>query len=191
MDNSADLRMALMQVARLLQGNEPGEAVEILLPLYERHADNPDIAINLGGAYILQRKWSSAVAVLERSARIHPDNAMIWTNLGAAYLGTLELAGPAQQRRAIHAYERAIEIDPKTANVHYHLGLIYKDQHNYEMAIDYFQQAIDVNPADRDAKLWLNRMRGALAERKESTRNAHSEHTESAQSRNRRREPPD
>ena len=52
------LRNALNESARLLRANRPGEAAEILRPLHSRHPTHADLAINLGGAYILQRKWN-------------------------------------------------------------------------------------------------------------------------------------
>lgn len=165
MTKSADLHTALTTAARYLQENEPVEAMNLLLPLFEEHDDNPDLAINLGGAYILQRKWRKAVAVLEPASRQFPDNVMIWTNLAASYLGSLELSGPQQQKRAIEAYKQALRINPYAPNVHYDLGLIHKDRHEYDLAIEYFSQAVKVNPADNDARVWLNRMQGALAER--------------------------
>jgi len=149
---------ALRESARYLHQNRPGEALERLLPFYEKGIDDPDIAINIGGSYILQRKWTKAVKILKTASETYPDNVMVWTNLAAAYLGRLEIAGPRQQKQAIQAYEQALTIDPKTANVHYHLGLIYKEQGELNRACTFFQRAIEVNPADRDAIHWLERL---------------------------------
>lgn len=156
------LRRTLNESARLLSQNQPDEAVKKLLPLYRQRPADPDVAINLGGAYILQRKWDKAVRLLERAVEANPDSAMLWTNLAAAYLGRLDVSGPRQQERAIGAYHKALEIDPKTPNVHYHLGLIYKDRNELMQASIHFQRALDVNPADRDARLWLKRVNSAL-----------------------------
>lgn len=130
--------------------------MERLLPLWEMAPTNPDVAINLGGAYILQGKWNKAERVLSRAAELHPDNVMIWINLGAAHLGRLELSGPKQQERAIRAYERALALDPRAPNVHYHLGLIHKDRGDIDQAAYAFERALEVDPADRDAKYWLD-----------------------------------
>ncbi|MEZ4662096.1 MAG: tetratricopeptide repeat protein [Caldilineaceae bacterium] len=153
-----ELRDALNASARYLSQNRPEDAIAVLEPLRKKAAHIPDVAINLGGAYILLRKWNRAVRVLEPAAQQHVQNAMLWTNLAAAYLGSLETAGPKQQRQAIAAYERVLEIDSKAPNVHYHLGLIYKEQGDWANAERYFQGALDVNPADRDARLWLSRL---------------------------------
>jgi len=153
-----DYRQALNASARLLRANRPGEAVEVLEPLHTQHPHDPDIAINLGGALIMQRKWDRAVRVLLPAARQHMKNAMLWTNLAAAYLGSLETAGPKQQKQAINAYEQALRADPKAPNVHYHLGLIYKEQGNLTQASALFQRALEINPNDKDAQHWLDRL---------------------------------
>lgn len=157
-ESSEDFVRVLNESARLLGQNRPGEAVDRLLPLHEAAPGNADVAINLGGAYILQRKWNRAVKVLRRAAAVNPGNSMLWTNLGAAELGALETSGPKQQETAIAAYEKALAADPKTPNVHYHLGLIYAFRREFIRATAFFQRAVEVNPADRDAQRWLDRI---------------------------------
>jgi tetratricopeptide (TPR) repeat protein len=157
-EETSDFRRALNECARLLRQNRPREALALLQPLYEKAPTQPDIAINLGGAYILQRKWNRAVDVLSKAVEANPDNVMLWINLAAAHLGNLETAGPKHQARAIAAYERALALDPHAPNIHYHLGLIYKEGGDLDTACQYFQQALKVNPADRDARYWLAQM---------------------------------
>jgi tetratricopeptide (TPR) repeat protein len=169
-DNPEDFQRALTEGAWLLRTNQPAEALARLIPLYEIAPTNADVAINVGGAYILQGKWNQAVKVLSKAAELHPDNVMIWTNLGAAHLGRLELAGPQQQERAIRAYEKALAIDPKTPNIHYHLGLIHKDRGDLERSVAAFRQALIVDPGDRDAQRWLDRIdQSIIAQSQQST----------------------
>jgi tetratricopeptide (TPR) repeat protein len=155
---SPQFSQALNESARLLAQNRPDEAVAKLLPLYAEDPAHPDVVANLGGAYILQRRWNKAVTVLRAGVRRHPDNAMLWANLGAAELGGLEIAGPRQQERAIRAYERALQADPQAPNVHYHLGLIHKERGDLLAAVTFFQRALEVRPSDRDARYWLDRL---------------------------------
>ncbi len=157
-EQSDQFRRALNESAWLLSQNRPGEALEKLRPLYDQAPTHPDVAINLGGAYILQRKWDRAAQVLSKAAEAHPDNAMLWTNLGAAYLRRLELANPQQQEQAIAAYERALQADPEAPNVHYHLGLIYKERGEFNRATAFFQRALEVSPTDKDARYWLDQL---------------------------------
>lgn len=161
---------ALRESAHLLQANRPAEAIELLEPLYRQAPTQVDVAINLGGAYILQRKWNRAVRVLSRAAEANPHNSMVWMNLAAAHLGALETASPEQQRRAIAAYEQVLAIDPKTPHVYYHLGLIYKERGELEQAAAYFQEALAVAPHDRDARRWLDQVMAARVEQARSNR---------------------
>ncbi len=144
--------------ARLLAQNRPGEAAARLERAATLLPDDPDVAINLGGAYVLQRRYNKAVAVLEQASLATPDNAMVWTNLAAAYLGSLELSGPQQQSKAIEAYEQALQVDPAAPNVHYNLALIYNDRQEHTQAQYWFTRALEINPGDRDARQWLARL---------------------------------
>lgn len=169
---SEEFSRVLAEGAWLLRTNQPQAAADKLLLLYEQAPSNVDVAINLGGAYILLAKWNKAVRVLSKAAELHTDNPMVWTNLAAAYLGRLELAGPQQQQRAIRAYERALGIDPATPNVHYHLGLIYKERGDLRTAIACFEGALAVNPNDEDARYWIERLSAILTAQSASSQTA-------------------
>jgi tetratricopeptide (TPR) repeat protein len=148
----------LRQGARLLAQNQPAEAAARLEQAAALLPDDPDVAINLGGAYILLRRYNKAVAVLERASLLAPDNPMVWTNLAAGYLGSLELSGPEQQSKAIAAYQRALDADPTTPHVHYNLGLIHHDRRDHAQAAHWFGRALELNPHDHDARQWLARL---------------------------------
>ena len=173
---SADYRTILNESARLLRANRPGEAIAVLEPLRADLPNDPDIAINLGGALILQRKWSKAVQMLKKAVDVSPENVLLWTNLAAAHLGRLETSGPKHQARAIAAYEKALGIDPSTPNVHYHLGLIYKQQGNLSRSSAMFQRALEINPDDRDARFWMEKLSDLLVEREREKRHGRAQH---------------
>ena len=151
-------RALLIEGTRLLNSGEAGEATALLQEAVRLLPDDPNAAINLGGAYILQRQHNKAVQVLEAAKERHPDHVMMWVNLAAAYLGSLEISGPQQQARAIEAFERALALDATTPHVHYNLGLIHHDRGELDQARRYFQLALEANPADSDAQQWLSRL---------------------------------
>ena len=144
--------------ARLLAARRPGDAAAVLTEAWELDPANAAAAINLGGAYILQGKHNQAIPPLESATSLEPDNAMAWTNLAAAYLGKLPFATREQQDRAITAFERALALNPHTPHVRYNLALIYLERNDPARAAAHFQGALDTDPADRDAQLWLDRI---------------------------------
>ena len=159
-----------------MRANRPGEAIAVLEPLRADLPNDPDIAINLGGALILQRKWSKAVQILKKAVDFSPENVLLWTNLAAAHLGRLETSVPKHQARAIAAYEKALGIDPSTPNVHYHLGLIYKQQGNLSRSSAMFQRALEINSDDRDARFWMEKLSDLLVEREREKRHGRAQH---------------
>ncbi len=161
---SPEYRSALNTSAQMLSRNRPGEALNALESYMDLLPDDADLAINVGGAYILQRKWDKAVKLLRQATSATPDNVMLWADLAAAELGRLELSGPRQQERAIEAYQQALKVDPQAQNVHYSLGLIYKERGELMRAAAFFQRAIEVNPADSDARYWLQQIDQLLAQ---------------------------
>jgi len=163
-NESDKTHQALSASAYLLQNGQPQDAIDLLQPLNEADPTHPDVAINLGGAYVLLRKWDKAIEILIPAAEANAYNAMLWSNLAAAHLGRLELAGPKAQQDAIEAYKRALQADPKAPNVHYNLGLIFKERGELDNAIEMFERALEVNPDDRDADYWLSLLERARNE---------------------------
>jgi tetratricopeptide (TPR) repeat protein len=144
--------------ADLLRAGKAQEALLLLKRAYEALPDDVPTAINLGGAYVLNKQYKKAIPVLERAREREPGNEMVWINLGAAYLGNPILAQDEQQCQAIAAFERALEINPAATNVHYSLGLIHRDRGEVDRAIRRFRQAVQVNPLDRHARRALERL---------------------------------
>lgn len=153
-----DFRELLRQGTLALQQGQTGQAVRLLEQAHRLDRDNPDAALNLGGAYILAKKFKQAVDILEPLSRQQPANPMVWTNLGAAYLGNPVLAGDEQQQRAIDAFKKALDLDPATPHVAYNLGLIYLDRQEPATALHWFRQAVATDPHDRDAQRYIDRL---------------------------------
>lgn len=152
----------MKEAAAHLQAGDGVAAVPILERLAELYPDDVDVAINLGGAYILSKQWGRAIEILELVTQYHPTNAAIWSNLAAAYLGTLQISTREKQDRAIAAYRRVVEIDPYYPNAHYNMGLIFEDRGEWAEARAMFAQALKVNPMDRDARTLLKKAERAL-----------------------------
>ncbi len=138
--------------SELLHRGKVNNAVTFLQKAYSLKPEHFDVTLNLSGAYILTKKFKQAAALLESLREQAPENVMVWTNLGAAYLGNPILARDDEQLRAIAAFKQALVLDAVAPNVAYNIGLIYRDRHEYAVAIDWFKRALQTNPHDQDAR---------------------------------------
>ena len=155
----------LQDGTQALHRGQVAQAIRLLERAHRLAPEDPDAALNLGGACILRKKFAQAIAVLEPLSERDPHNPMVWTNLGAAYLGNPVLARDADQRRAIAAFEKAIALAPAAPNVAYNLGLIYRDRQEIAQALHWFRRALQANPNDRDAGAYIRRLTARLAKR--------------------------
>lgn len=144
--------------AALLEQGQDQEAMLVLEQACALLPNNVVATLNLAGAYILNKKYKQAIVILEQIREREPDNEMIWINLGAAYLGNPALARDAEQRAAISAFEQALALNPAAPNVHYNLGLIYRDRQDWPQAIEHFRRAVQINPMDQHARNALRRL---------------------------------
>ena len=155
----------LQDGTQALHRGQIAQAIRLLERAHRLAPEDPDAALNLGGACILRKKFAQAIAVLEPLSERDPHNPMVWTNLGAAYLGNPVLARDEEQLRAIAALEHAFELNPATPNVAYNLGLIYRDRQEYEKALHWFQHALQANPNDRDARRCIAQMEQKISDK--------------------------
>ena len=73
------------------------------------------------------------------------EKEKLYLELGAAYIKAKMFV------EAISAYEALIKFNPKNAQAHYALGLLYKQQENdYVKAIDHLKQYLKYNPGASD-----------------------------------------
>lgn len=155
-NQNAERNEIFQRSIKLLHSGEAAEAMALLEPLHERFPNDIEVALNLGGSYILQKRYEDAVAVLEPASRKEPGNHNVWVNLAAAHLGPLEESSEEQQARAISAYEQALVANPEVANVHYMLGLIYRGRKDNLRAAAHFTRALEQDPNDQDARRMLS-----------------------------------
>ena len=151
----------LIEGTRLLHHGSLKKAAGLLERAYELNPDHHDASLNLSGAYILRSSFTKAVPLLEKLVERGEANASVYTNLGAAYLGNPVLSMDEDQLRAIKAFKQALVLDPIAPNVAYSIGLIYRDRREFDRAEKWFLQALEVNPADKDAQYQITKVRKA------------------------------
>lgn len=152
----------------LLRQGKAAQAIPLLQRAHRLLPEDVPTAVNLGGALVMCGRYEQAISILEQACHREPDSAMIWVNLGAAYLGDLAAASDEQQRRAIAAFERALEIEPTAPSVHYNLGLIHRHRNEIDQARRRFHQAVQANPLDSHARRAWERLQDEGKEKEQS-----------------------
>jgi tetratricopeptide (TPR) repeat protein len=148
----------LVKGTKLLMQGKPQDALPHLQAAHELLPENAEAALNLGGAFIMAGKHKQAVPILEKLSEADADNAQVWTNLGAAYLGNPITATDERQTQSLHAFARALELDPHARNVAYNMGLIYRDRNELDKAVSAFKRALASDPNDKDARRILEKL---------------------------------
>lgn len=156
--NERQFRRQLTQGTRLLQERKPEEALPLLKRAHEIRPTDADAALNLSTAYLLLGRYKLAAPMLEQALQSIPDSPRLWINLGAAYLGNPVLASAEQQRKAIGAFQRALQLDPFAPSAAYNIGLIHMDRGDREQAIAAFRLAAKSDPGDMDARRMLKKL---------------------------------
>lgn len=92
----------------------------------------------------------AAQKYLEEALRLDPDSARAWTCMSfmysrAAQFGWLPEPRAELLKRAVEAGERAVALDPKSADAHYVLGLSLQLSGEGEKAFPAMETAIEVN----------------------------------------------
>lgn len=103
----------------------------------------PEAAELLPGKFVVVYKKQSVT----QSDSLPENNASAreWFNWG------LKQLGKARFQEALHAFERARELDPGDPNVLTNLAYVYFDTKQYQNAIRYFEQALNVKADQYDA----------------------------------------
>jgi len=143
------------QAIRFLYQGRVQNAILLLEALHQHDPDHLELLKNLGAAYIIRQRYDEARVLLERAVELDPNDSDLWVNLAAARLGELEKSTAEPQNLAIDAYKRALNVNPEAANVHYMLGLVYRQRKEYLPAIAHFSMALDQDPNDSDARNML------------------------------------
>jgi tetratricopeptide (TPR) repeat protein len=86
-----------------------------------------------------------------------------------AYLrgGIGDLGHSVSRRQSYRRHLEAATVNPRDAEAHYQLGLIYQQRHQYTEAIERFKRAVEIDPREIDAQYQLGiiaRSQGRLPE---------------------------
>jgi len=138
------LRRARREAEGYLELGLPAHALRSL----ERY--QPLVQCDARGCYLQgealreMRHFREALAPLHRSLELIPDDIHVWMALAWCY----KRVGHVED--AIDALERAVDVEPGNAILHYNLACYWSLAHNPRMALRYLANALDIDGNFRD-----------------------------------------
>jgi serine/threonine-protein kinase len=139
----------------LLQGKGEAEAW-----LREAHTLHPaDFWLNIRLSEVLcNTRPAQAEGFCRAALAVRSHSHAAWHNLGVALHRQKDLA------RAIVAYKKSLDYDPRSPPTWYHLGLALNDQHDLVGAIANYKKSLELDP--RNPAVWSS-LGKALADKKD------------------------
>jgi cytochrome c-type biogenesis protein CcmH/NrfG len=84
--------------------------------------------------------YQQRIMTAEKIVAGNPTNRQAWILLGNDYFDT------GQSQKAIHAYAKALELDPKDPNILTDQGVMYRQEKQFDRAIANFEKAQQIDP---------------------------------------------
>ncbi len=109
---------------------------------------DPKIHLLLGLTYANAGKFDEAIQHTTQSIQIKESFAA-YQNLGIIF------ANQGEYPRAIDAYKRALELEPKSYRAWYQLGLVYATELDFEHAVESYEKSLEAHPMFTEAHLGL------------------------------------
>jgi rhomboid protease GluP len=138
--------MALVLLGNVyLQQKDYAKAEAVLKKAEANDPGNLGVQYNLGLLYEATDRFEQARVIFERLTREDAEDDSSWVLLGAA------LDGLGRESEAIHAYERAVGINPKNAEAHRELGLAHLKNKQIDAGIASLKASLDLDPKNAEA----------------------------------------
>jgi tetratricopeptide (TPR) repeat protein len=138
----------------LLQLNRVDEGITQLEQLVKIKADSTTYC-NLGIAWAQKGQFGRAMECYAKSIQLKPDNVKAHYNLGNAYFAQ------NMPSKAIAEYRAAIRAMPDYVRAYDMLAIVLIQAGKIEEAKTTYEQALKIDPADKDAQVGLEKIRAA------------------------------
>jgi tetratricopeptide (TPR) repeat protein len=102
--------------------------------------------VGLGDALAAKGDVDAAITAYQRALAFNAVNPRVHVSLGKIYYGEKGL-----YYESVHAYRRAIDLDPRSVEARMGLGEVYEDKGLYREAIDEYRRVMEAEPTHAEA----------------------------------------
>jgi FkbM family methyltransferase len=122
-----------------LQKGEYGTALSFLIEAVRQGGDQPETFHSISMCHFNLGEYAKAEEYSDIALKKNPEFFKAWLHLGAVYRAQAKLD------EALKCFQKANQIDPKSAGVAYRIGEIYNDQGDLNKALELFDITIKVD----------------------------------------------
>ncbi|EKX52155.1 hypothetical protein GUITHDRAFT_161321 [Guillardia theta CCMP2712] len=110
-------------------------------------------ALRIGNIHLEQGDFTTAIYYYELATRLYPSLTSAWTNMGTALTSQMRrmLNKEPIYKRAVQAYEKALEVSPSDVDAAFNLGVLHQSMENVDLAIPWYKKALSHDPKHFDA----------------------------------------
>jgi len=140
--NAESSQVKLALGVALNQAGHPEEAEAAFRQVLKAQSDSIPALAGLSEALLAEKRYAAVIEALS----VAPQDEVLRLNLAIAYSKNDEL------ERAMKILSDMVKEHPDYAQAHLNLGILYTQQSRYREAVDEFQQALKIDPANDAAR---------------------------------------
>lgn len=142
--DSTNLKVLMAQADLFTRGGRIEASMRILERARKFHPEHSDLYVRMAELLLIGKNYKESLKYADLAVKYDIYNAK------AYYIKAYNFLETGDTSRAISSFQTSIEQNPDYYDGYLQLGLLYSSLHN-PLAIDYFNNALEVRPNDRDA----------------------------------------
>ncbi|MFN7995644.1 MAG: tetratricopeptide repeat protein [Bryobacteraceae bacterium] len=131
----------ILRAKSLAAANHPDEGIEEYRSVLASQPDLPGVHLGIAQIYADQLNWSGAIEELHKELDVNPENGLALALLGHA------CAESDQAEEAVPILTKVLARYPRDANALADLGKSFAQKGNSDIAIHYFERAVEYDPS--------------------------------------------
>ena len=137
---------------QVLSAGDGERAIALYRKATAINPENPDAWLNLGSAYLRQKRYDLALENFEKALTLNKKIALAYSNIGVVYMTRFsEENDPALADRALDYFNRAIALQPDLATAYNGRGWTLSALNRMPQALRDFERSIELDPDSKDA----------------------------------------
>ncbi len=146
--NPDDLGIAYLLGTALVRDGQ-GAAGQVYIEKIMGRGESAEARLLMGTTYLLVADYAKAVPELEQAVKLNPKLPSVNGWLGKALMATGDSDG------AQTAFRRELEVNPNDFDSNLQMGILRKQDQQYNEALDYFQKALRVRSNEPNSRFYI------------------------------------